>query len=319
MKKHAWVTGANTGIGLETITQLIHRGAYHITASCRTQDKVDRTINNVDKDFGVEISGVAIDLSQPNQVIHVLDHLTAEHTPIELLILNAGSLPGSAVIRDDEGLEMTFVDGLIGHHRLVMGLLQREQIAKRCTIIIAGSESATGSIPLMKPVDLEDLALYHFNGDINRTIESVLRADDRLKLSRGTRYASAKLFTAWWSAALSRRLPHGMRAFTISPGNTYHTSIARYQHPIVQLLHRSLSPFMGRLFRQAASPREAASRYLFAIELPDHETGRFYASPPGLGIGCIEPQLMPHVIHIVHQEQCWHTVCRLTDTTEVFK
>lgn len=327
MRRHIWVTGANTGIGLETVTQLAERDDTHVTLTCRTRDKVGATIEEVSRRTGVTCSGLAFDLSRPQEITAAIDSQRCSGPVIDGVILNAGSLPGSALRRDLSGFEQTFTDGLLGHHRLVMGLLKHRQFAPKSTIIIAGSESASGLVPLMKPIDLEELASRHFECEteavsesaielaIESAIESVIRADTLHPLSRGTRYASAKLFAAWWSAALSRRLPLGSRVFTVSPGNTYHTEIARHQPQLGRLLHVGLTPIIGRLSRQAGSTRQAAARYLEALTFPYAESGRFYASPPGRGIGPLQPQTMTHITHVAHQECCWRIICKLTETT----
>ena len=226
---------------------------------------------------------MAVDLAQPEDITSLIQRQTRELPLIDVLICNAGSLPGKSIVRDQDGFDVTFVNSLLGHHRLVMGLLQHGCFAKHSTILIAGSESASGTVPLMNPANVQELADQYYAGEISVTLEAIMRADQRLKLSRGSRYATAKLFVAWWSASLSRRLPEGMRVFTISPGNTFSTDIARHQHWLLQKLHAWCTPHLARLSGQAASTRQAALRYLEAISLPDEESGTFFArgvAPP---------------------------------------
>jgi NAD(P)-dependent dehydrogenase (short-subunit alcohol dehydrogenase family) len=87
----------------------------------------------------------------------------------------------------------------------------------------------------MSRTDLPTFAAKHFDGDMVRAAEALIRQQPPVKYKPGNAYADAKMFVALWSAALARRLPAGMTVNAVSPGAaptrkafaTHHSSCER--------------------------------------------------------------------------------------------
>jgi NAD(P)-dependent dehydrogenase (short-subunit alcohol dehydrogenase family) len=109
----AVVTGANSGIGLETARTLVDAGARVIVAA-RNETKGRAAAAAI----GGQAEWRALDLADLAAVKTFSDRLLAEGTPIDMLILNAGvmALPKRATTVD--GFEMQLGTNFLGHFAL---------------------------------------------------------------------------------------------------------------------------------------------------------------------------------------------------------
>src|SRR3569832_1406427 len=86
----AIVTGANTGIGLETARMLALRGA-DVVLACRSPDKGKAALDRV---LAVKPKGTAtleaLDLADLDSVAAFADRFAATHDKLDLLVNNAG-------------------------------------------------------------------------------------------------------------------------------------------------------------------------------------------------------------------------------------
>jgi len=113
----ALVTGANSGIGLETSRALADAGARVIVAA-RSEAKGRAAASAI----GGKTEWRALDLADLASVRTLSDELIAEGVPIDMLILNAGvmALPRRATTTD--GFEMQIGTNFLGHFALAARL-----------------------------------------------------------------------------------------------------------------------------------------------------------------------------------------------------
>jgi NAD(P)-dependent dehydrogenase (short-subunit alcohol dehydrogenase family) len=119
--KVAVVTGANSGLGLETTRVLTQRGARVIMA-CRNQDKAQRAREQVLRQ-GVDASKVqiaALDLADQSSIAAFAEGF--DGSQLDLLINNAG-LMAVAESRTADGFETQFGVNHLGHFALTLRLL----------------------------------------------------------------------------------------------------------------------------------------------------------------------------------------------------
>ena len=140
-------------------------------------------------------------------------------------------------------------------------------------------------MPTFNPVDLRAYADSGFDGDLERAAVSLIRNAGPAKYKPASAYANAKLFVAWWAAALSRRLPDGMTVNAVSPGSAPGTGAAR----------------LG----MAAEVPVAASRYIEASEFSGDVTGEFFASVPKKMTGPLHRVELSHVVDRASQDAAW--------------
>ncbi|NVB40790.1 SDR family oxidoreductase [Pseudenhygromyxa sp. WMMC2535] len=118
--KLAVVTGANSGLGLETTRALVGHGAKVVMA-CRSQAKADAAMAELKEDLGEAIAERlefrALDLASLESVRSFAADLLAAHPRLDLLINNAGvmALPRRETA---DGFEMQFGTNHLGHFAL---------------------------------------------------------------------------------------------------------------------------------------------------------------------------------------------------------
>jgi dehydrogenase/reductase SDR family protein 12 len=119
--KHMVVTGASAGLGLETARELGRRGA-ELTLVMRDQEKAKSTVAGLKLETGNKnIHYELADLSLMADVDSLVQRLTQQARPIDVLINNAGALfnPRGETA---EGLEQSYALLLLSPCRLTEGL-----------------------------------------------------------------------------------------------------------------------------------------------------------------------------------------------------
>src|SRR4051794_22251429 len=117
--KRAIVTGAASGIGIETARTLARRGA-DVTIAARGLEAADRVAEDIKADTGnANVDTAALELTDRRSVA---DFAEAWEGPLHLLINNAGVMMIQQLTRDDGGHEMQFATNHLGHFDLTARL-----------------------------------------------------------------------------------------------------------------------------------------------------------------------------------------------------
>ena len=171
----ALVTGANSGLGLEAAAQLADEGFDRVIITARSEPKAQGAKAELEQRTGKQVFET---LTIDNGKLDTIDTAVSSlgDGKIDVLILNAGIAPTKDVTRTAEGIEMTVAASLTGHHLLTMRLLERGLLSGTARIVIAGSEAARGDVPMMSPVDFDELALKT-GGDLEAAIEAQFRVE----------------------------------------------------------------------------------------------------------------------------------------------
>ena len=115
------VTGANTGIGLATASDLARRGGQVVLA-CRSPQKGAAAAAQIASATGNDqIRFVQLDLADLTSVRAAVRDFLALSQPLHVLVNNAGVGGTPGVTRD--GFELVFGVNHLGHFALTMGLL----------------------------------------------------------------------------------------------------------------------------------------------------------------------------------------------------
>ncbi len=131
-----FITGANSGLGLETSRQLLKKGAY-ILLGCRNTSKAKLIKEELIKDTNNhKVDIVPIDLSDLTSVSNASNIINNKYNKLDILINNAGIM---AIPRrtNDIGLELQFATNHIGHMALTIqlhSLLSQSEDARVITV-----------------------------------------------------------------------------------------------------------------------------------------------------------------------------------------
>jgi len=310
--KTALVTGANSGLGFETAAQLADAGYGRVVLAARSHDKAEDAVRRLEHRTGRFVfEPVAVDLADLSSVEAASDVLKRSGESTDVLILNAGLLPGKQLVRNEVGIEQTFAP-LVGHHLLTMRLAEHGLIADQARIILSGSEAARGDVFSMETVDLPAFALDEFDGDLGAAAQALAQSTPPVKYNSSNAYANAKLFAVLWVGALSRRLPAGSTVNAVSPGSTPETNAARDQGFFTKKVMLPVMATFGDRLGVAHDISTGAGRYVQATEFGDDATGKFYASPPKKKVGPLHEYAGPQFTDPTTQEAVWNTVVALS-------
>jgi retinol dehydrogenase 12 len=122
MKKLALITGANSGVGLETAKGLAKEN-YDLLLIVRSKQKAEVTIGQILKNFPeTKIDFEIADLEDVKSVIKATENIKHRYTKLDRIINNAGYSP-DIIAFTKEGYEKSFVANHLGHFALTTNLL----------------------------------------------------------------------------------------------------------------------------------------------------------------------------------------------------
>lgn len=312
----ALVTGANSGFGFAAASELAEAGWGEVILACRTVEKAESARERLVKRTGRDpFSALAVDTSEVVAARSAIRQLHGQGRRVDFMLLNAAASSPDPRFNSD-GVELTYASTLIGHHVMTMEALASGVLTPDGRIVIAGSESARGNVPGEVGHNVAKIAAEEFGDDLETAIEGFfrLRASAQSPFKNMREYGTAKLFVAWWTAALARRLPRGITVNAVSPGGSLATQFGRGAHPILRALVFPPLRMIGPLLGISGSIEAGAKRYVDAEAYGDDATGHFYATAHRKRvIGPVVIQDWPEFLtHQPSQEACFEAIVKLT-------
>lgn len=239
----AIVTGANTGIGKETVRGLHDRGAKVIMA-CRNIDKAEEAVKDIAAG-SINLKIKKCDLSSFASVREFCRQIIKEERRVDILINNAGMVTYQRQLTED-GQEMQFQVNHLGHFLLTNLLLDKLKASKRGGRIINVSSVGHRAV-LAFPWD--DLTM-------NNTWYNGFHV-----------YAVTKLANVWFTNQLAHRLQgSNVQAFSLHPGGVS-TDLGRN---IADLLPEFVSSAAGKLSNMFMLSAEMGARTSLFCALEPH-------------------------------------------------
>ena len=117
----ALITGANSGLGLETARVLASRGATVLLA-CRSRQRGEAARQALLPTAGAGIDVLELDLADLASVRRASDLVAQQYGQLDLLINNAGVMAPPRLL-SRQGLELQFAVNHLGHFALTRALL----------------------------------------------------------------------------------------------------------------------------------------------------------------------------------------------------
>ena len=140
--RQALVTGAASGIGVETARALASAGAKTVIAA-RDLTAAERTAADIRATTGNPAVSVArLDLLDRSSVDQLVRDLGG---PLHILVNNAGVMAIPELRRSPEGHELQFATNHLGHFRLALGLLPALRAAGGARVVSVSSRAHLNS------------------------------------------------------------------------------------------------------------------------------------------------------------------------------
>ncbi len=252
------VTGANSGLGLETTRGLAARGA-HVVMACRDADKTRDAITAIRAtDDCAKLEFLQLDLAHLMSVRNFAQQFSMRHQRLDILCNNAGvmALP---LRRTEDGFEMQIGTNHLGHFALTGLLIDRIRETSGARVVNVSS-------------------LFHKYGKI--------RFDDlnwQRGYSRWPAYGQSKLANLLFTYELQRRFDRaGIDALSVASHPGYSATNLQFAGP------RMENSILGKLVMRVSNalvaqpPEMGALPSLYAAGAADVDGGDFIG-PDGRG------------------------------------
>ncbi len=281
--KNALVTGANTGLGMETARVLALRGA-HVTMACRNLEKAEQARCSMVSAAGGRIDAsqlelLQLDLNSLANTRQSAQTFNSRGRPLHLLVNNAGiMIPMER--RTEDGFEAHLGINHLAHFLFTNLVLDSLHAAGGARVVVLSS-SAMGMATLTPALE-----------DLNWT---------QRKFNGFRSYGDSKLMNLMFARELNRRqAKNGIVANALHPG-VIATELARDQSLPFMLLGIFALPFMKSV------PRGAATSVYVATS-PD------YQQRGGLFFGDCQEKKPLHKLALNDQVSgaLWRRSCELT-------
>lgn len=195
------VTGANTGIGKETVLQLAKHNPAKLYLAARTEAKARDAIKSIKSAISkpVDIEYLPLDLASLKSVREAAERVNASTSRLDILILNAGIMavpPG----KSESGHDIQLGTNHIGHFqltKLLLPLLER-------TAAMPGS-------------DVRVISVSSEAYNMAPPIDTITSTEKLTATGPWTRYGASKAANILFAAELARRYP-AFKSVSLHPG-----------------------------------------------------------------------------------------------------
>ncbi|MFQ6124618.1 MAG: SDR family oxidoreductase [Candidatus Heimdallarchaeota archaeon] len=208
------VTGANSGVGLETTRQLVKQGG-HVIMACRRPDaaeEVAKSFTGLKGSYEV----MRLDLADLQSVKDFITEFLKKYEKLDGLMCNAGLVTDSKLSRTKDGLETTIGVSYFGHFLLTELLPDVLKKSAPSRMAIVSSVVHAGNEQNRPKVHLEDLN-YHtrefnnFAAYAEAKVANILYAMELAQRLEGTGVTTASVHPGWARSNFGRNMSGGMR------------------------------------------------------------------------------------------------------------
>jgi NAD(P)-dependent dehydrogenase (short-subunit alcohol dehydrogenase family) len=265
------ITGATSGLGLETARALAREGRRHVLAGARNPDAASALRAAVPPDrltvLELDLGSLASVRSFSAEARRRLDGAGARLSGIAC---NAGLQVGGPLRRSADGHELTFATNHLGHVLLVHEML--DLLAPGAAAVATASGTHDPSDALARR--------FGFRGGIFPGAKAVARGELDASVSEKQqsmdRYATSKLCNVLFTYAMAARVPAAAARFlAFDPGLMPGTGLARDRSAPERFGWSYVMPLVGRLVPGVSTPARSGAALARLLSEPDlaPETG----------------------------------------------
>jgi len=249
------VTGANSGAGLATMTQLVRQGA-HVVAACRRVSAGEEAVDGLSGEPG-SAEVIELDLASLASVRRFAQSFLDTHTRLDGLVNNAGVM-NTPKGRTVDGFETQFGTNYLGHFLLTELLLDVLKASAPSRIVCVSSVAHVGARKRVAKIHLDDL-----NYD-KRPYDGV------------EAYTQSKLANVLHALNLAKRLDGtGVTAVSAHPG-WIRSNLVKHTAPtwVQNVLMKPFSGLLGMLSNEEGA--QTTLHCLLDDDVPNHN-GAYYS------------------------------------------
>ena len=157
-KKVCLITGATSGIGLETSIALAKKN-FDLILISRSEDKLNKLSANLSLNFNINIKTYKCDLSSINETKKLAWNIVKDFTKIDVVINNVGAIFMSHQL-NSEGIEMTLALNHLSYFTLTNMLLDNIENTDNMRIINVSSNAHRRTSIDTRNLEMQD----YYNG-----------------------------------------------------------------------------------------------------------------------------------------------------------
>ena len=287
--KSVLITGANGGLGKETVKWLIEDGVGRIVMGSRDEARGRAARDEVLEATGANDADVTavggFDMTDPARIEAAVASLPADQ-PFDVVFLQAGGVvfgkDYDTVEYRGHKVERTVFQNVIGAHITLAALRKRGLVARDARVIFAGGEGARGIPGLIEAPHYDD----------PDALRQYVYADlpEPRKYNPMNAIGASKFMGALWTTKLAELEAANMSVVWFSPGLTYGTAGLSAKPPVQRWFLEKVVFGMMRLLGKAQSPRDGARKYADAIEGKVGANGDVIGAPEGTALGKLTDQ-----------------------------